>query len=189
VTRIAPAGALNALTQTALRCTLPGVPDLYQGGEFWDLSLVDPDNRRPVDYAARQSALAAGDDPLAALSHWRDGRVKQALIARLLGLRARWPDLFAEGSYEPLSVRGARANHVLAFLRRKDDRAVLIAVPRLVAGPCIARGMPLPDAGFWSDTRIADAPERDWHDLLGEASPPSLACADLFARFPVAVLT
>ncbi len=189
VTRIAPAGALNALIQTALRCTLPGVPDLYQGGEFWDLSMVDPDNRRPVDYAARQTALAAGDDPLAALASWRDGRVKQALIARLLGLRARWPDLFADDSYEPLTVRGARAEHALAFLRRKGDRAVLIAVPRLVAEPCMAQGTPLPDAGFWQDTRIADVPERDWHDLLGGASPASLACTDLFARFPVAVLT
>lgn len=187
VNRIAPAGALNALVQTAQRCTLPGVPDLYQGGEFWDLSLVDPDNRRPVDYDARQVALAAGDDPAAALTQWHDGRVKQALIARLLLLRQQEPDLFADGDYEPLAVSGARADHVIAFLRRRHDRAALVAVPRLCAVACIAAGAPLPDTGFWQDTRV-EAPDGVWQDALGNGMQGSFACADLFARLPVAVL-
>ena len=115
VNRIAPAGAINALVQTALRCTLPGVPDLYQGCEFWDLSLVDPDNRRPVDYAARQSG-AGGRGRSADRAGELARRAGQTGIDRETSwtCRARWPDLFAEGGYEPLTVRGARAERCLA---------------------------------------------------------------------------
>ena len=92
--RIAPAGALNGLAQTLLRCASPGVPDLYQGTEFWDFSLVDPDNRRPVDFPARAVALSAGEAAADALAHWRDGRVKQAVIGRALAFRRRAPGSF-----------------------------------------------------------------------------------------------
>ncbi len=133
VRRIAPAGAVNGLVQCLLRLTVPGVPDLYQGTEFWDFSLVDPDNRRPVDFAARASALGDGD--IRALGGaWRDGRLKQALIARVLALRARTPELFAEGSYVPVAAHGERAGSVIAFERRHGAQWLLAAVPRLPLG-------------------------------------------------------
>jgi malto-oligosyltrehalose synthase len=130
VQRIAPAGAINGLAQCVLRLSVPGIPDLYQGTEFWDLSLVDPDNRRPVDFAARVAALDGGD--LQQKGHeWRDGRIKQILIARLLALRSRKPGLFAEGSYEPVRSEGPAADHVVALVRRFGRDWLLVAVPRL----------------------------------------------------------
>jgi (1->4)-alpha-D-glucan 1-alpha-D-glucosylmutase len=106
----------NTLAQVLLRYTLPGVPDLYQGTEFADLSLVDPDNRRPVDYAARRTALAGNAPP------------KLRLIADLLGMRRADPALFADGDYAPATVAGADAAHVLAFERRHDGRTLRVAV-------------------------------------------------------------
>ena len=143
--RIAPAGAVNALGQTLLRMTCPGIPDLYQGTEYWDFSLVDPDNRRPVDFPARAATLDAGGDPGALLPAWRDGKVKQAVVARALALRARCPGLFTEGAYVPLRTEGPGADHVLAFARVHDGRAAVVAVTRLphildngMTVPCIA---------------------------------------------------
>jgi malto-oligosyltrehalose synthase len=130
VDRIAPAGAINSLAQCLLRLTVPGIPDLYQGTEFWDFSLVDPDNRRPVDFAARIAAL--GDGGLQQKHRqWRDGHIKQALIARALALRARKPALFADGGYEPVAAEGPAANHVVSFVRRRGQHWLLVAVPRL----------------------------------------------------------
>ena len=143
--RIAPAGAVNALGQTLLRMTCPGIPDLYQGTEYWDFSLVDPDNRRPVDFPARAATLDAGGDPGALLPAWRDGKVKQAVVARALALRARCPGLFTEGAYVPLRTEGPGADHVLAFARVHDGRAAVVAVTRLphildngMTVPCVA---------------------------------------------------
>ena len=130
VRRVAPAGAVNGLVQCLLRLTVPGVPDLYQGTEFWDFSLVDPDNRRPVDYSARAAALGDADLPALA-AEWRNGRIKQALIAELLALRRRVPDLFAGGSYEPVTIEGRAAESMIAFVRRHGDHRLLVAAPRL----------------------------------------------------------
>ena len=129
--RIAPAGAVNALGQTLLRMTCPGIPDLYQGTEYWDFSLVDPDNRRPVDFAARAASLDADGDPAFLLAAWRDGTVKQAVIARTLALRARCLGLFTEGAYIPLRTEGPGADQVLAFARVHEGRAAVVAVTRL----------------------------------------------------------
>jgi (1->4)-alpha-D-glucan 1-alpha-D-glucosylmutase len=130
--RIAPAGAVNGLAQTLLKLTVPGVPDLYQGTDLWDFSLVDPDNRRPVDFAAR---TARTDAPLAELTaDWRDGRLKQALIRRTLALRRRAPRLFAEGDYRPVRIEGEARRTVLAFVRRAEPDWMLVVVPRLLAG-------------------------------------------------------
>src|SRR5260370_33073919 len=98
------------------RLPAPGVPDLNQGTEFWDFSLVDPDNRRPVDFSARAAALGDADLPALA-AEWRNGRIKQALIAELLALRRRVPGLFAEGSYEPVPVEGRAGHSTRAFIR------------------------------------------------------------------------
>ena len=143
--RVAPAGAVNGLAQTLLRMTCPGIPDLYQGTEYWDFSLVDPDNRRPVDFAARAASLDAGSDPAALMSTWRDGTVKQAVIARTLALRARCPGLLTEGAYIPLRTEGPGADQVLAFARVHEGRAAVVAVTRLsssldrdMTAPCVA---------------------------------------------------
>lgn len=154
VQAIAPAGALNSLAQTLLRMTVPGVPDLYQGNEFWDFSLVDPDNRRPVDYLARQRALEGPDEPREWLAQWRDGRIKQGLIARTLGLRRQYPELFRQGHYQPLPVLGEQAERVLAFMREYQAQRLLVIVPIQVAELLEHSARPQVDAPLWGDTRV-----------------------------------
>jgi (1->4)-alpha-D-glucan 1-alpha-D-glucosylmutase len=130
--RIAPAGAANGLAQVVLKLTAPGVPDIYQGTEYWDLSLVDPDNRARVDFTVRQKSQdAALSDDLAA--HWPDGRIKQFLIKRVLALRNEMPVLFSEGIYQPLEIAGPMAPHVVAFARLREDSAAIIAFCRFNA--------------------------------------------------------
>jgi (1->4)-alpha-D-glucan 1-alpha-D-glucosylmutase len=146
--RIAQAGALNSLVQLVLRYTVPGVPDLYQGTEFWDFSLVDPDNRRPVDYAQRQAALAEEDDAddghSAHLAHsWRDGRIKQSLLRTLLTLRAADPEFFTQADYQPLAATPGD-QEILAFSRAYGERRLLVATPLHWAG-AVAPAAGLPD--------------------------------------------
>jgi (1->4)-alpha-D-glucan 1-alpha-D-glucosylmutase len=128
--RIAAPGAVNGLAQTLLKVTSPGVPDFYQGTDFWDFSLVDPDNRRPVDFAARASALAMSADIGVLARRWRDGRIKQAIIAESLALRRAHPRLFADGAYVPVSVNGPASDHVVAFARRYESQTVVTVVVR-----------------------------------------------------------
>jgi malto-oligosyltrehalose synthase len=153
--RIAPAGALNGLAQTMLRLTVPGVPDLYQGTEFWDFSLVDPDNRTAVDFEVRRHALGDDIQRPEILGHgWRDGRVKQAVIARLLRFRGRYPQLFMKGTYEPLAIIGPKSNHLLGFVRRFGDTSILVLVSRF-AGRFIGTGdAPILPISFWQETRV-----------------------------------
>ncbi|MBV4484848.1 malto-oligosyltrehalose synthase [Pseudomonas sp. SWRI153] len=151
---IAPAGALNSLAQTLLRMTVPGVPDLYQGNEFWDFSLVDPDNRRPVDYAAREQALQASVATRELLANWRDGRIKQALISEVLNLRKAHSELFRHGSYEPLEVLGSQAHNVLAFAREHEDQLAIVIVPVRCATLLENSANPQVDALRWGDTRV-----------------------------------
>jgi (1->4)-alpha-D-glucan 1-alpha-D-glucosylmutase len=130
--RVALLGALNGLSQLTLKATLPGVPDFYQGTEFWDLSLVDPDNRRPVDFAARHASLGLLDDPdwRSLITNWPDGRLKLAWTRHLLKLRSALSDVFTRGDYQPLDVRGAHADHVVAFARRHGHGAAIVVVGR-----------------------------------------------------------
>ena len=151
---IAVGGALNSLAQTLLRMTVPGVPDLYQGAEFWDFSLVDPDNRRPVDYLARRQALHADTDPRGLLEHWRNGHIKQALIARTLALRGEHPALFRHGRYLPLPVHGSQADRVLAFAREYRGQWLVVVVPVRVASLLQSSATPLVPAPCWDDTRV-----------------------------------
>ncbi|WP_456254510.1 malto-oligosyltrehalose synthase [Pseudomonas iridis] len=154
VNSIAAAGALNGLAQTLLRMTVPGVPDLYQGNEFWDFSLVDPDNRRPVDYAAREQALEAAL-PVGELLHdWRDGRIKQALIAQVLNLRVEHAELFRRGSYQALEVLGSQAHNVLAFVREHAGLRAIVIVPIRCASLLENSAVPQVDALRWGDTRV-----------------------------------
>jgi (1->4)-alpha-D-glucan 1-alpha-D-glucosylmutase len=167
VDRIAPAGAMNSLVQTVLRCTVPGMPDLYQGAEFWDLSLVDPDNRRPVDYPARLAALG-NERPWPELAQgWRDGRIKQRLAAVLLGLRANDPDLFANGDYQPLTVEGLRKDHVMAFARRHNGRMAVVVVPIRCAAAVTGADAISPVADWWADTVIWTAGLESAAEFLG----------------------
>jgi len=128
--RMTRIGRLNSISQTTLKFMMPGVPDIYQGTEFWDLSLVDPDNRRPVDYAARESMLKHEPDWSVLLRDANDGRIKLALMQRLLALRNRLPELFAQGAYVPLTVQGPDADHVIAFRRTRHDQGVTVAIGR-----------------------------------------------------------
>ncbi|HEX4550222.1 malto-oligosyltrehalose synthase [Pseudomonas sp.] len=154
VNSIAAAGALNGLAQTLLRMTVPGVPDLYQGNEFWDFSLVDPDNRRPVDYAAREQALQEPSAVGELLANWRDGRIKQALIAQVLNLRAAHPELFRHGTYQALEVLGEQAHNVLAFAREHEGQYAIVIVPVRCATLLENSAVPQVDAQRWGDTRV-----------------------------------
>ena len=128
-------GALNSLSQLTLKATMPGVPDFYQGTEFWDLSLVDPDNRRPVDFAARAAALAQADRPDwdRLVEAWPNGHLKLAWTRHLLELRTELADVFTHGDYQPLPVSGPHRDHVIAFARRHGDQAAIVAVARALA--------------------------------------------------------
>ncbi len=133
--RVSRLGALNSLSQITLKATIPGVPDFYQGTEFWDLSLVDPDNRRPVDFKARAAALESMDAPdwESLVQNWSNGHLKLAWTRQLLKLRTELADVFAYGDYEPLEVSGPHRDHVIAFARRRGRDAAIIAVAKSFA--------------------------------------------------------
>jgi (1->4)-alpha-D-glucan 1-alpha-D-glucosylmutase len=172
------AARIVALAQTLLKTTVPGVPDFYQGTEVWDLSLVDPDNRRPVDFDARRALVAwtADAGPEEALARADEGASKCWLIQRALGVRAADPDAFA-GDYVPLAAAGSRAAHVVAFVRGGRVAAV---VPRFVVG--LADG--------WADTTLV-LPDGRWRDAFSgsDFDGGAVPLAMLLARFPVALLT
>lgn len=186
---LAPLGAINGLAQATLRLTTPGVPDLYQGTEGWDLSLVDPDNRRPVDFALRRQWL---DDPSpwpALLQQWRSGQCKARLVAQLLQLRASLPELFARGDYKPLRAEGHASAHVLAFRRQHADATLVVAVPRLLGSAEIVT--PLLPASQWRDDALVLPDGRYQHVPDGrvlEVHGARVALAELFLHSPVAVL-
>jgi (1->4)-alpha-D-glucan 1-alpha-D-glucosylmutase len=175
---IAP-GRVNSLAQVLLKLTSPGVPDIYQGTELWDLSLVDPDNRRPVDYGERRSLLAEAES-MSAAETWAKpdtGAPKLLVTKRALALRTAHPELFgASSSYEPLRARGERADHVVAFAR--GGSAVTI-VPRLVIGL----------DGRWGNTSI-ELPPGQWINVLDETTPVLGGRVGLgpLLGFPVALL-
>jgi (1->4)-alpha-D-glucan 1-alpha-D-glucosylmutase len=133
--RLSLLGALNSLSQITLKATMPGVPDFYQGTEFWDLSLVDPDNRRPVDFAERASVLTSIETPdwEGLARHWPDGHIKLAWTRHLLKLRTELADVFAHGDYQPLEVTGPDSHHVIAFARRRGRDAAIVAVAKSFA--------------------------------------------------------
>ncbi|WP_136475659.1 malto-oligosyltrehalose synthase [Pseudomonas sp. DG56-2] len=171
---IACAGAVNSLGQCLLRMSVPGVPDLYQGNEFWDFSLVDPDNRRPVDYHARRQALDESTSMAQLLQQWRGGQVKQALINQVLERRQQYQALFAQGRYLPLQVQGRHAEQVLAFARVSDEAQAIVVVPRLACGLLGDTPIPLIPAQNWDDTRL----------ILPFALSPA-NCSGLFASSAV----
>ncbi|HEX3578379.1 MAG TPA: malto-oligosyltrehalose synthase, partial [Thermoanaerobaculia bacterium] len=188
--RIAFYGFLNGLSQVVLKATAPGAPDFYQGTELWDFSLVDPDNRRPVEYANRGAMLkkmkaAASKDALSIdtlLRRWHDSRIKMFVTWKVLDARSRHAELFRDGSYEPIDA----GNNVVAFTRRRGDEAVVVAVPRLVANFVKPGVFPLGDV--WPDTSIPIS--GSWRNLFtGESlEGDRIPLRSLFGRFPAAVL-
>lgn len=191
VRRIAPAGALNGLAQCLLRMTVPGVPDLYQGCELWDLSLVDPDNRRPVDWAARPRRLSAR--PVVDLAAtWHDGRIKQALIARVLRLRRRLSPLFETGDYRPVAIEGPLAEAMIAFVRRTDAGWALVVAPRMPQRlPLMPDGIEL-DGGWGGTALILDdlpygAATLGLHDRDETLRPGRVPLDSICGSLPVAV--
>jgi len=183
--RVALLGALNSLSQITLKATMPGVPDFYQGTEFWDLSLVDPDNRRPVDFAARAAVLASVEKPdwedLA--KHWPDGHIKLAWTRHLLKLRTELAEVFARGEYEPLAVSGPHRDHVIAFARRRGRDAAITVVAKSFA--------PFSQAGrVWPRAEAFDATLNlngyAVHGFPREAGTVPLSA--LFRHLPAAVL-
>jgi (1->4)-alpha-D-glucan 1-alpha-D-glucosylmutase len=155
-------GALNSLAQTLLKITCPGVPDFYQGTELWSLTLVDPDNRRPVDFAERRSLLQSLEPTLEnptpagvqqLVENWRTGAIKLYLTALALRYRRARARLFRQGRYLPLQVTGGRSSHLVAFARDDGEHSAIIIVPRLLARLC--RPGELPGPAAWEDTAIA----------------------------------
>jgi (1->4)-alpha-D-glucan 1-alpha-D-glucosylmutase len=189
--RIARAGMLNSLVQVTLKLTVPGVPDLYQGTELWDFSLVDPDNRRPVDYAARLRMLATVPraDPATLRREWPDGRIKFFLTQRLLEVRRQMPDLFESGDYQLLDVTGAEADRVCAFARSHGDDRLIVVVGRHFAGALKGEDT-LPEPETWGDTAVLIPAALSGTDVLtgAEISGTELRVADLLSTLPVAVI-
>ena len=140
--RVAAVGMINSLAQTTLKLTTPGVPDIYQGADLWDLNLVDPDNRRAVDFDRRREMLRAlrkqwdggmdAADTTRLLDDWPSGRVKLFLTWRILHAREVLPAVFADGAYKPVDVEGPRADNLCCFLRAHGENTVLVVVPRLI---------------------------------------------------------
>ncbi|KJZ66075.1 malto-oligosyltrehalose synthase [Pseudomonas fluorescens] len=189
--RIAVPGALNGLAQTLLRMTVPGVPDLYQGNEYWDFSLVDPDNRRPVDYASRQQSMQTPLELPKLLADWRDGRIKQALIAQVLNLRREHTELFRRGTYQALEVVGSQAHRVLAFARSLEGKRAIVIVPIRCAELLKNSAEPRIDAPLWGDTRVKlpfTAPDENLKGLFSSTTVThqrELNISDALVNFPI----
>jgi len=182
----------DSLAQVVLKMASPGVPDLYQGTELWDFSLVDPDNRRPVDFEARRRILrgiAADERPRATLAgelyeKWEDGRIKLFLTQAALHARRENPDLFGAGAYHPLEPTGPRADNLVAFSRTSHGQTAVAVVPRLLAGlldgdrlrPEKLEGTVVPVKGRFVDV------------FTGEEREGPLRAEQLFSPLPVALL-
>jgi (1->4)-alpha-D-glucan 1-alpha-D-glucosylmutase len=207
--RISHYGLLTSLAQTVVKLTAPGVADTYQGTELWDFSLVDPDNRRPVDYERRRRLLQELHERLASAGEDRrglarelldtmpDGRVKLYVTTQALHCRKERPGLFATGEYRPAEAAGARAENVFGIVRRQGDAWAVVAVPRLLTGLVPGEGQ-LPLGPVWEDTRLllpgVDPQVRFRNVFTGEGlslreGPGGLALPleEAFALFPVAL--
>ncbi|MGC1108111.1 MAG: malto-oligosyltrehalose synthase [Candidatus Acidiferrales bacterium] len=198
-------GACNSCSQLLLKMTAPGIPDLYQGNELWNLCLTDPDNRQPVDFRTRltvlenlksQGANSPGDCIAELVENWSDGTLKLYLTLRVLNFRRSHPDLFSNGSYMPLSTQGSYRRSVFAFARHFEDEWLIVAVPRLLKN--IVKAGTLPLGKTWGTTTL-EIPSRMpemWTDVLTQEQislskgPEGLTVpvAHLFHHLPFAVL-
>jgi (1->4)-alpha-D-glucan 1-alpha-D-glucosylmutase len=209
--RVAFFGRFNSLAQTLLKMTSPGVPDFYQGAEWWDLNLVDPDNRRPVDYDARRKSLSrlksdfegvadADAEFFSRLLRDEDpGAMKQFLIWRTLTFRESWRELFDAGEYLPLSASGGKQKHLCAFARQHNNQTIVVVAPRLVFG--LAQGQELTPVGaeIWKDTMVLftqaragdlfrNVITREMAPVVDAGGKSALELGQIFKSFPVALL-
>jgi (1->4)-alpha-D-glucan 1-alpha-D-glucosylmutase len=184
--RVALLGALNSLSQITLKAMMPGVPDFYQGTEFWDLSLVDPDNRRPVDFEERADLLKRVERPdwEMLVRNWPNGHIKLAWTRHLLKLRNQLPEVFATRDYEPLEVSGPHRDHVMAFVRRRGRHAVITAVARWHA-PFSEQGRAWPRGEVFEGELHVDGYLLDGE---GNRDASRVPLANLFKHLPVAAL-
>ncbi len=200
----------NSLAQTLLKISVPGVPDFYQGTELWNFNLVDPDNRRPVDFEMRMTMLSelkrkeaeiAGVKLAEELCHsMDDGRIKMYLTYKALMCRKANKALFEKGTYIPLSIAGSKADHVCAFARRMDGASMIVAVQRFLCRIMPADGPNFLDKALWEDTYIvlpdADLENQYRNVLTGETistklqqdGKQGLALSEIFSGFPVALM-
>ena len=189
---IAQLGAINSLAQIIVKCTAPGLPDFYQGTEIWDFSLVDPDNRREVDYSARRRLLTSlrHAHPRELLEDWQSGRIKLFLIQRLLALRAENHQLFLKGSYQEVAVGGEHSQHLITFERRFKSQRLLVVVPRLT----YSLG-PWPTGEAWKECFLTGFDQQEpqsWHDVLLQREPITIgdriSLSTILSDLPFAVL-
>ncbi len=164
--QVAKAGAMKSLSQLILKLTLPGVPDIYQGTEYWDLSMVDPDNRRPVDYAVRLQSLEETANFKTLCKNWKNGYIKQHILHHLLLHRRDNPELYGQGTYEPLEMTGAHAGHMISYMRRSRDKTIIVILP--------LRASAEPDEGLSSqydshDTAIARMESGNFRNILSDS--------------------
>ncbi|QLE56347.1 malto-oligosyltrehalose synthase [Nostoc sp. TCL26-01] len=196
--KIAEYGIYNSLSQTLLKIAAPGVPDFYQGTELWDLSLVDPDNRRPVDFTERRTYLSQIQQQiqtdilgliLELLNHKTDGRIKLFLTHQALKARTKYISLFQEGDYLPLAIQGTHAHHIVAFARQQGEQTAIAIAPRFLTSLISPGQFPLGES-VWQDTHL-QLPTGIWQNVLTQQSlqvKETLAIGTALAHFPVALL-
>ena len=178
-----------SLVQVALKLTSPGVPDFYQGTELWDFSLVDPDNRRPVDYEARRNFAGALDQtPVPELAaSWKDGRIKMRLIRALLRHRREQPEVFSQGSYLPLRVSGPHAERFVSFLRQDGERQLLVVALRRMEEDGVTDLKEICEGAILSVPK----PPKIWRGLLdgrkANSGEGEIPLHDLLDTLPVAI--
>jgi (1->4)-alpha-D-glucan 1-alpha-D-glucosylmutase len=203
-------GMLNSISQTVVKFTVPGIPDIYQGSELWNYDMVDPDNRRAVDFDLRSRMLEAlaNEFPVDAdigrpawaglVDSWPDGGIKLLIVSRLLRLRRAMPDTFQNGEYLALKVTGRKADHICAFARNGRDGAVIVIAPRLLSG--LAPAGTVPGPAEWEDTTVVwPGPGGDrWNDVFtgrrhtfqpGAGGTASFPAAVMLDPLPISVLT
>jgi (1->4)-alpha-D-glucan 1-alpha-D-glucosylmutase len=206
--KISRYGMYNALTQLTLKITAPGVPDFYQGTELWDFSLVDPDNRRPVDYAHRQQLLnqLASEEPHSPedfystmLSQYTDGRIKLYLTRSLLNFRRQHQTLFQQGDYQPLETLGEKRHHLCAFQRTWEGHTIMVVVPRFLHQVIPNPEHPALKEAAWGDTKVLlpeNSPGKPFQNVLTKESlstvsinqQHAVSVANLFHHLPIAMM-
>jgi (1->4)-alpha-D-glucan 1-alpha-D-glucosylmutase len=199
ITRAAYYGAFNSLSQVLIKATSVGVPDFYQGSELWEYSMVDPDNRRPVDYARRKAYLTElleeedkpdGKYVAGLLSDLQSGKIKMFLMHRALRVRNAYSALYEKGTYEPIVVSGASADNIIAFVRRHEAVCCVTAAPRFLSS--VVDDHTLPIGEVWNDTRIQLPLEiRQWRNAITGATLEArggAAVSEIFREFPGAIL-
>jgi (1->4)-alpha-D-glucan 1-alpha-D-glucosylmutase len=195
--QIAEYGIYNSLAQVLIKNTAPGVPDLYQGAELWELSLVDPDNRRPVDYQKRRKflqeiKLKSSHDILQLLKELittkEDGKIKLFLTHQLLKARKEYAKIFQEGDYQPIEITGKYHNHLIAFSRNYGEKTIVAIAPRFLTGIIKPGQLPL-GTKIWEDTSLKLVP-KNWHNLIDNQTivGENLAVGEILQNFPVALL-